>query len=129
MRSGSSTRRARWSASLVVLVAALTCASPASGVTREIYHWDLFEYFTNYASYGAGDHPCDRYRWSVDTSHSTTVRQLSAYNGQQWGVVTIPAHSQSYYYFDYCPFEPTGKILNGRSERTIQYNRNGYMLD
>jgi hypothetical protein len=104
-------------------------AQPAAAVTREVYHWDLFEHYTNYAYYGAGDHPCDRHRWSVDTAHSTTVRQIGAYDATVYGVVRIPAHSQSYHYFDYCHFEPWGKFLNGRSERTILYNRNGYMLD
>lgn len=102
--------------------------SPAS---HTVYHWDVREYTTTYG--GGGNQYLAwteraKYRWTVDTAHST---RLSINYYRDYGLyeaVDIVAHDKNWHQFSYSDnwFIGNAMVLRGRTlYPTVLYNRNG----
>lgn len=130
----------RWAVLLLVAVglALLGGAAKPSGASAawsDIYHWDLHTTVTTYPAGSPAyryyvDEPRARYRWTVDTPHSTRVSINFFLDYSQYEAVDIPAHSYASYNFgdqDYDWYMFQDMVLRGRSLYGSQYNRNGQL--
>jgi hypothetical protein len=97
-----------------------------------IYHFDLYTTTTTYPG-GPYTHSdctyCEKFRWSVDTPHSTRVSINWCTDYSFFDSADISAHNQNWHTFtnDIGWFEGDCLRFRGRSLYSTQYNRNGFL--
>lgn len=114
----------------VACAALLVGASKPTTASAEIAYidfWTLTENVSTYGNYRTINLQ-QRYRWGVDTAHSTRVSLNLCSNYNNYTSMDIPAHSQSYQYFPSLWSSNTCVALRGRSLYGTQANLFGYLL-
>lgn len=126
-RTGARRCGRRASVAAVTGASMLVLASSASGTTSTVYHWDLYEYVTNYGTYSASGNFRINHGWTVDMAHTSVVSANYASNLGLIGKNEFPAHSTRRRFIDQTTelLRGTRWILRGRSAYSTQYNRNG----
>lgn len=120
---------------MIAWATVLLPSTASAGNNYTIYHWDVP---TVHSTYPGGPFVLStdlgrRFRWYVDTAHSTRVTYNYQWDYSIFEAVDISAHSQSWHYFTRSGIGGSGyhgfpvKLRGSVLCCGTLYNRNGYL--